>query len=374
MRTWHRFGGPRLAHMRFIQKNIFLYFFLLMLGASGFFIALVWPQAESFYAFIVFAAAGGLGVAIYIYSTKRDHKQLVCPVGSNCNVVVNSRYAKFLGIPLEYWGMFYYIVTAFSYTTFIIAPDLLPKLFVSGIVLLSTSAFLFSLYLLFVQAFLLRQWCIWCLLSASLTTLIFVVALSSVDFAVELLAGATLATDAMRALGFALGLGGSTAAMLLFTRFLSDYKINENEAQTLKSFSELIWLGLGLVLVSHFASFVGNTETLAHSGAFLVQSIALFAVTLAGAVLLIIFSPFLTAIPFREPEANVTPSTLKSLRRPMLLTGAVALASWYFALLLDHLPRYESPILILLYAAALTAAIAVALFWESAISEKANRD
>jgi len=93
--------------MRFIQPSIFLYFFLLLLGISGFFFAVIWPHAVGFYAFIAFAAAGGFGVSLYIYYTKRHHKQLVCPIGSNCNAVVTSRYAKFLGVSLEYWGMFF---------------------------------------------------------------------------------------------------------------------------------------------------------------------------------------------------------------------------------------------------------------------------
>jgi len=368
--------------MRFVQPNIFLYFFLLILGISGFFFAVIWPQAAGFYVFIAFASAGGFGVALYIYHTKRHHRQLVCPIGSDCNAVITSRYSKFLGVPLEYCGMFYYSVIFTAYIILISAPQLLSELFVSGLIILTAAALLFSLYLLFAQAFLLRQWCIWCLLSATLSIAIFITSLASVDFAVAFLAEMTAFIGAVRALGFALGIGGATTALFLFSRFLRDLDINEDESQTLKGVSELIWLGLAFVLVSQFASFVAFAETLAQLGLFLAQTIALFAVAVSGAVLMIIFAPFLAAMPFsakgerssgsggNETVKDQPHSPLASLRRPMFITGAIALSSWYFAFIMNYSPEYGLTVLLSTYIAILAAAVATALFWEKRISKK----
>lgn len=358
--------------MRFVSPNILLYFFLLLLGVSGFFVATFWPQAGGFYAFIVLSALGGLGVSIYIRHTKRHNKQLVCPVGSNCNVVITSHYSKFLGVSLEYWGMLYYGVLLASYAFLVFAPGFLPQMLLSGLFLLTVSAFLFSLYLLFVQAFILRQWCIWCLLSAILSTAIFMASLASVDFATAFLAGAGGVIEAIHALGFVLGMGGATAALFLFLSFLRDLDIDDSEARTLKSMSELVWFGLILTLVSQLARLVIFPEILARSGPFVVQTTALFAVAVSGAVLMIIFAPFLTMIPFHrtdEDKAGDPPSPLERLRKPLFITGAVALSSWYFAFGMDFLSPNGVTVSVLfsIYAAILVVAIVVALLCDKAI-------
>ena len=353
---------------RFIQPNIFLYFFFLILGISGFFVAVIWPYAAGFYAFIAFAAAGGFGVSLYIYYTKRHHKQLVCPIGSNCNAVVTSRYAKFLGVSLEYWGMLYYAIIFSAYIVFIFAPHLFSGLFSVGLIMFTAAAFFFSLYLLFAQAFLLRQWCIWCILSAMLSIVIFIISLASVDFAVVFFADMQSVVGGIHALGFTFGMGGATTALFLFSRFLRDRDIDKKELQVLKGVSELIWLGLALTLTSQFVSFVAGGETLALSGPFLAQTIALFAAAVGGAVLMIIFAPLLAIIPFDKTAKNHRRSPLESLRKPLFITGAVTLSSWYFAFIMNYSPEYELTILFSVYIAVLASAVAISLFWEKSIS------
>ena len=348
-----------------------MYFFLLILGISGFSFAVIWPHAVGFYAFITFAAAGGFGVAYYIYYTKRHHKQLVCPIGSNCNAVINSKYATFLSVSLEYWGMFYYAAIFTAYIVLIFSPHLLSGLFLTGLIMFTTGAFFFALYLLFAQAFLLRQWCIWCILSAALSIGIFVISLASVDFATAFLAEAHIVIGAVHALGFVLGMGGVTTALFLFYRFLRDLDIDEKELQTLKGISELVWLGLALILVSQFASYVAYTEMLAQSGPFLAQTTALFVAAVSGAVLMIIIAPFLTAIPFNERKKYHHHSSLESLRKPLFITGGVAFSSWYFAFSMNYSPGYELTVLLLAYIAVLATAVATALFLEKSISRGA---
>jgi len=364
--------------MHVVQPNIFLYFFLLILGISGFFFAVIWPQAIGFYVFIAFAAAGGFGVSLYIYYTKKQHKQLVCPIGSNCNVVINSRFSKFLGVPLEYFGMFYYSVIFVSYILLIFTPHLLSELLLSGLIILTAAAFFFSLYLLFVQAFLLWQWCIWCLLSAMLSITIFITSLVSVDFAVAFLAEISTIIGAIHAFGFALGIGGVTVVLFLFSRFLHDRDIDEGELKTLKGISELVLLGLVFVLVSQFVSFVAHAEALAKSGLFLIQTIALFVAAVSGAMLMIVFAPYLAVMPFSAPggsafggnetEKDQRRSPLEFLRRPMFLTGAVALSSWYFAFSMNYLPECGLSVLFSVYVTVIAVAIVIALYWEKSFS------
>ncbi len=353
--------------MRFIQANIFLYFFLLILGVSGFFFAVLWPHALGFYSFITFAAAGGLGVACYIYTTKRSYAKLVCPVGSDCNVVITSRYAKFLGVPLEYWGMFYYSIVVIAYAILIFSPRLLSAPLLSGLMALTAAAFLFSLYLLFVQAFLLRQWCIWCLLSAMLSIAIFIVSLASLDFAVSFLEEMAGVVEIVRVLGFVLGMGGATTVVLLFARFMRDLDIDEHELHTLKSISEIVWLGLAFILVSQFVSYIVAAEALSRSGLFVAQTVALFVVVVSGAILMIVFAPLLSIIPFTEPPRGHRHSPLESLRKPLFIVGSIVLSSWYFAFAVSYLPEYTLSALLLAYLAVLAVSMAAALFLEKRI-------
>lgn len=334
---------------------------------SGFFFAVILPQAVGFYAFIALAAAGGFGVACYIFRAKRGGGQLVCPMGSNCNAVITSRYSKFLGAPIEYLGMIYYFVVVGAYITLIFAPHLLTGTLLYGLMTLTASAFLFSLYLLFAQAFLLRQWCIWCLLSAMLSIVIFIVSLISVGFAVVFLAEISGFLKMMHALGFVLGLGGAAAGAFLFSKFLSDRKINDGELKTIQMLFELIWLGLALTIVSQLAFYVAYTDTLISSGIFLVQTLALFVAAVGSAALMIIFAPFLSVIPFTEAPRESAPSPLTFLRKPVFVVGAVVLVSWFFAFAMDYLPEYRFTLLLAAYAAFIAVTVVTGLMWEKRV-------
>src|SRR3989344_5074982 len=188
-------------------KTLLLYFCLLMLGVSGFFFTVFLPKPDGMYAFIAVAGLGGLGVSTTIYRTKRAKRELVCPTGSNCNVVVNSRYAKFFGIPLEYMGMAYFASIVLIYLALLGFPYPIGGMILLAIMSLSTAAFFFSSYLLFVQAFLLRQWCIWCILAAMFSMTIFFMSLVSLERAVAFLGSIEGLLAMAQSLGFVLGMG-----------------------------------------------------------------------------------------------------------------------------------------------------------------------
>lgn len=123
---------------------------------------------------IFILAVTGFFVAYHVYDKKRKEQPLVCPIKFDCNTVVNSDYSKFFGIPVEILGMLYYGIIVLAYLFLILAPGSFP-MFLTGIsIALSTAAFLFSLYLMGVLAFILRKGCSWCVLSAILCTLIFI--------------------------------------------------------------------------------------------------------------------------------------------------------------------------------------------------------
>ena len=128
---------------------------------------------------ILIASFIGFFIAFYISHKKRTRAlaALICPFHGKCEDVVTSRYSRFLGIPVEVLGMFYYgliFASYFSATVFVIALASWHTLTLS---ILSSAALLFSIYLTAIQMVALRRWCTWCLWSALTTVIIFVAGL-----------------------------------------------------------------------------------------------------------------------------------------------------------------------------------------------------
>lgn len=132
----------------------------------------------------VFALAScGFVVARHIYKHKKsDQSPLVCPLNFDCHAVVHSDYSKFLGVPVEIFGMIYYGLVSISYLIFIFMPNVLPPFEVGVVIISSLAAFIFSLYLICVQIFILKKGCFWCYISALICVLIFILTVFSYDF------------------------------------------------------------------------------------------------------------------------------------------------------------------------------------------------
>ena len=119
----------------------------------------------------------GFWVAKHIRDHKTKNTPLVCMVGFDCHTVVHSDYSRFFGMPVEIFGMIYYALISLSYLLFILVPNIPNNMQIDlgGILaLISLTAFLFSVYLILVQIFILKKGCSWCIVSALISALIFV--------------------------------------------------------------------------------------------------------------------------------------------------------------------------------------------------------
>ncbi len=124
--------------------------------------------------FIAVLAIAGFYIARHIHDHKKKGKKLICPFRMSCDTVIGSSYSTLFGIPLELLGMGYYGLTAVLHVVvfFGIVPTPLYMLVIAGI------AFLFSMYLVLVQAYKLHSWCSWCVGSAIISTVIFFLSFS----------------------------------------------------------------------------------------------------------------------------------------------------------------------------------------------------
>lgn len=286
---------------------------------------------------VILLGIAGFSVALYIWNKKRMHKTLVCPLKAHCDPVINSDFSKFFGIPVELLGMAYYGLLIIAYATFLAAPHIrtVPVSFI--LLVITTAAFLFSVYLTFIQAVAIKQYCSWCLFSASLCTVIFLLAaLTATGGLVPLLAEMRGIITAVHMLGLALGLGGATITDLFFFRFLKDFRISEHEAEIMKVLSQVIWLGLAILVISGLGLYIPQAAELNESAKFLTKMVVVGVIIINGAFLNLVISPRLVSITFRQDHMHQN-GELRRFRRLAFALGAISFTSWYTAFILGML-------------------------------------
>ena len=121
--------------------------------------------------FFVLTLAGIIN-ASYLTYKHYQKKPLLCPLDHKCDVVTESKWSHIFGIRNEIVGILFFAGMFFSLFTMLILPLYASTLF-SLILLSSTLGVLFSLALLSIQAFIIKDYCFYCLLSAGLTLLLF---------------------------------------------------------------------------------------------------------------------------------------------------------------------------------------------------------
>ena len=110
----------------------------------------------------------------YLALSRKRRKELACPIGHECNEVIESKWSRIFYIKNDTLGIIYYlIVLAFGiYFIFNTETNAINILFYISLV-----GVLFSAFLVFIQAKVIKNYCFYCLISAMLTLLIFVNAL-----------------------------------------------------------------------------------------------------------------------------------------------------------------------------------------------------
>jgi len=126
------------------------------------------------YQILIFCfALGGLFDASYLVYKHYEGDAVVCAVFNGCDTVLNSSYALVWGVPVALLGAgFYFTVLVFS--LFILSgwEELKKPIF-----LLSMVGVLTSLYFLYLQIFVIKEFCFYCLISVFATAGIFIFSL-----------------------------------------------------------------------------------------------------------------------------------------------------------------------------------------------------
>jgi uncharacterized membrane protein len=118
----------------------------------------------------------GLIISGYLSYVKLANTVVTCVGGEafNCEFVQNSAYSKLAGIPIAYPGFLTYLALG----AILLLQNRVALLQEYGVILvfgITLFAFLFSVWLVYAQAFLLQAFCVWCLSHEVTMTLLFIV-------------------------------------------------------------------------------------------------------------------------------------------------------------------------------------------------------
>ncbi len=291
---------------------------------------------------IVFGLAG-LSVAGYVFWKKKTAQPMVCPLNGECEVVTTSKYSKFLGVPVEAMGILYYGLVVLIYVLNVLIPWLLSDTVLFIMMGMTIGAFVFSLYLIFIQAFVLKKWCTWCLFSAGFSTFIFITAVfgSQIDLVGFLTEYRTFIIVA-HALAAAVGVGTATITDIFFFRFLRDYKISEGEKDMMDTLSNIIWFALGVIILTGIGLYLPASERLLDSPKFLTKVVAVAVVTINGVFLNLVVSPKMLQMDFSD-SADSDKNGVRFMRRLSFALGGISISSWYIIFILGSLKSIPIP-------------------------------
>ena len=126
---------------------------------------------KKLYALAALLALFGLADALYLTIEHLTGQSVRCTILAGCSAVLSSPYAVVAGIPLAAVG------AAAYFSAFSLAVLTLFGYRVAGKLLLALviAMFAVSLWLIYLQAFVIREFCQYCLLSALITTTLLVV-------------------------------------------------------------------------------------------------------------------------------------------------------------------------------------------------------
>lgn len=116
----------------------------------------------------------GFAVSFFLAYEYNQSGPVPCPVGGNgCELVRQSEYSSLFGIFIPYYGIVFYLVIA-GLCVWLVNKYI--RLFDFARLAISFTGFLFGVYLTYLEAFVIKAYCFWCVTSFIISTLIFTLA------------------------------------------------------------------------------------------------------------------------------------------------------------------------------------------------------
>ncbi len=129
---------------------------------------------------IALLALVGLFVALYLWLHALGFGGAIkCGASGGCETVQTSQWAVFLGLPVAFYGVVGYLAILVVAIVALRPVALSQPRWSKSLVLLATVGFGFTLYLTYLELFVIHAICRWCIGSAVIITAIWVVSLLS---------------------------------------------------------------------------------------------------------------------------------------------------------------------------------------------------
>lgn len=119
---------------------------------------------------IVALALIGFTDAAFLLAKRISGTPIPCFITSGCDTVSKSPYSVLFGVPLSAWGVLFYLGIGFLALLYMDTKNLVVARLIP---VATTLGFLSSLYFMYVQKFLIGAFCVYCILSAVVSTVLF---------------------------------------------------------------------------------------------------------------------------------------------------------------------------------------------------------
>jgi uncharacterized membrane protein len=130
---------------------------------------------------ILLLSFAGLAISSYLAWTYLSGSSIACTT-HGCDAVRSSNYANLFGVPQPAFGIIFYLILIVLSLALQIFDKFFTILLKRLIIVVSTLGFLYSVYLTGLEAFVIKAYCDWCLASAGISTLIFIIALREIFY------------------------------------------------------------------------------------------------------------------------------------------------------------------------------------------------
>lgn len=136
------------------------------------------PSKYLIWAFLAFAVIGFLD-ASYLTVSHLTGSAVNCSITGGCDTVLGSKYSEILGIPLSYLGLGYYALIFFLALYYLDSGN---KKGLKLLTLIPAAGFGFSLYLVYLQFFVIEAICQYCMVSAINSAILAILGLLLIPF------------------------------------------------------------------------------------------------------------------------------------------------------------------------------------------------
>jgi uncharacterized membrane protein len=292
---------------------------------------------------MVFNILSGIFALIGIYITIRIYKKkrtgvMVCPLGSSCQHVLFSKYSKLLGVDIEYFGFVYYLAI-FIGSLFAIFTAI-PAIVEFGLLIATIAGFAFSLYLTMIQAFYIKNWCVFCVSSAITSTLILIS--SGYAFHTKMMGGFNVgdllasylpAISLIQLIAVAVGVASVTVSSLMIIKFLGDFKIDEREDRKINVVNQITWVSILLLIIVNVSVFTVNPLEYLLSDKWIAQAFILVVLILNTAIFDMKLQPNLIGVRLDLGSINVFKTFW--MRQNAFAATTISIISWYMIMLMS---------------------------------------